>query len=805
MDSNSPNYAKWIPEAGGYVHNGSVISKTPIYGENGLQEVDVDVSRLAPQQETQPTIQTGNVDTYDFTKGVGGAFAKSGLMENQAGSGEDVNSVMTQANSLNSLSENTANTGYGPLNTPATHSNIAGEPILSPLEQAQKDYEYMVSTGNLKGQIDQLTKIGLLTNTDNSQAIKQLTEQRNQKIQNQDALYSQQYADAYAMGDYERAAQIQQEQQAYRNKVGYQDVIQSEYEMKQQELQLNFEDAYKQGLTDIANMVMSTASGLLNFQYNPQTDMALQAAQSSAIGAVKEQMNHTGMYYSSMTQSAITRAAAELVPVYEKMAKDEIKEKLSMLMNVGNYLMNMEQTQFNMWKGQLEMQWQANNERRKEYQAALDRTNAWGYVSNEDAAILNVAPGTLSPQAMAEARALQKEIDKENRTLQQNMIMADYNNAFTLEKMKLQSELDDWEDAQKQARNYQYDSMLSAQNYRQQASLKAMSGGGGSGGSSGSGLASLLNNSGFSSETVSGLSELISSDASVSDVKKFLTNNKKSISQMDDTAEAIIDVLAKQELEELAKNDPTLRQIISTPTGMKNKLATVKNDIIQQQNDTLLAAYVTDGILPKIDEAIGNNFGSDSGKTKEALQNALTIADEYTTGLLSDLNYVSKDQEIEAVYQHIIDKINSANNFDYSWWNMLDNYNQERVNAEEYIVNEIKENNKFGKSTNKIANNIQSYIDNLKSNNMSNGQWKTEDYRNDWITNTNRELDSALKGTVSSINNTLNNTTFKDVASGIGNAVNPLMNPTTPTGIVMNASNIISNIASGINKNKKEG
>lgn len=399
MDSNSPNYAKWIPEAGGYVHNGSVISKTPIYGENGLQEVDVDISKLA-----QPTV--------------------GATQQNQAGSGQDVNAAVVGVGSLASLNNNTANTEYGPLNTPATQSQVAEGPVLSPVDQIMKDIEYGVATNNLKMQIDGYTKLGQIQNADYSQIINNLNKQRNQKIMSQDDAYSKAYSDAVMMGDYPRANQIMQQQADYRDKVGYQDAMQNQLQTEQQELDIDFDDTFRISLNDIANGILASIPGLINFQYDPTQDRALQVAQEYAIGAVKEQMNHTGMYYSSMTQNAITRAVAELVPVYEKMAKDEIKENINTLMNVGNYLMKLEQSQFDIWKQQIQLKWDANQEKRKEYQAALDRANALGYVSNKDAAILSVAPGSLSPDAMNEIRTQQLQIDKEQRALQNDKELA---------------------------------------------------------------------------------------------------------------------------------------------------------------------------------------------------------------------------------------------------------------------------------------------------------------------------------------------------------------------------------------------
>lgn len=493
------NQAQWIPEAGGYVLNGQVISTTPVYDANNSFQLQIDSSKATSKPTSNPEVSNVGVGTQG----------------NRKNSGQDVNSVVTQANSMNALSENTANTNWGAINTPATQSNVAGQPTFSEEDEHWRKYQEYVATNNLQGQINELTAIGQINGVDYSSQINNLTAQRIDKIQNQDNSYQMMYDQAMAAGDYDRAFQISQDRDLYRQKVNYDDAMMQvrqqqqiqqqqqqpqqiqqipqpqapnymeqlqsyyqaqldaiersyqtqvqEYEVKKQEINLDYNFSYMSGVHDITNSLMQLTGSLLNFQYDPNQDRALQVAQGYAVGAVKEQMNHTGMYYSSMTQNAITRAVAELVPVYEKMAKEEIRENVNLLQNTANFLMNLETTQYNLWKNQIELQWEANAERRKEYQAALDRANAWGYVSNADAAILGVAPGTLSPEAIKSAKALEQQLLKEQRDLQAKMIMEGYTNDLAIQKMYLDAELDDALAANKAIRDYNYTTLVNEQ------------------------------------------------------------------------------------------------------------------------------------------------------------------------------------------------------------------------------------------------------------------------------------------------------------------------------------------------------
>lgn len=406
MDNNTPNYAKWIPEAGGYVQNGAIVSTTPVYDSTGRQLETI-------QQDTQAS-------------GMGAAAASGVATANQKGSSQDVNQTATDIGSLGSMSDNTTMTTTGVLDTNATKSPLVKEPVLSPLDQAKKDYEYMVATNNLQGQINALQQLSNLEGADYSAQISQLQQQRDTKIKDIDDQYLAAYNQALAAGDTAKADQILAQQDAWRQSVGYQGAMQNMRQREEQALRVEWEDTYRAGIDQITQSILQLTGNILNFQYNPNNDMALQIAQGYAVGKIKEQMNSTGMYYSSMTQNAITKAVAELVPVYEKMAKEELRDNLQTLQSTANYLMNLEESQFKLWEAQIEMQWNANNERRKEVAAAIDTANARGYFSNEEAALLGVTPGTLSPSAREHLQSVQEQIDKEERALEQDKALAKY-------------------------------------------------------------------------------------------------------------------------------------------------------------------------------------------------------------------------------------------------------------------------------------------------------------------------------------------------------------------------------------------
>ena len=478
MDNEAPKYASWMPESGGYVANGNVVSKSPLYDEAGKLRLQVDTSVFGNTQPTSQPSQNTQVANQPTTN-VGITTA------NTSGSSEDVNAPITGAGSMATLEENTATTGSA-INTPATYSPVAGETTVTELDKINKEYQDAVARGDYQGQINALIEKQRQTGQDYSTMIDQLTRARVDKIANQDALYQEAINNALDNGDTQLARQLMQQQADYRNTVGYDDAmaqkqqyeveaqktqyekdmeaIDEAYNQKMQEFQINYDTSYQQAVKDIGNSLVQMLPGILNFQYDPMQDTALQVAQGYAVSKVKEQMNATGMYYSSMTQSAITKAIGELVPVYQKMARQEAIENFQLLQNTASFLMDLETSQFNLWKGQIQMQWAANDEKRKAISSAIEASNARGYINNEEAAILGVAPGTESYEARKEAQARQAEIEKERRKLQQDIIMADFNNSLAIEKAIEQAKIDDWKNEQQAQRtldrdwwNYQYD------------------------------------------------------------------------------------------------------------------------------------------------------------------------------------------------------------------------------------------------------------------------------------------------------------------------------------------------------------
>lgn len=455
MDNETPRYASWIPAAGGYVANGNVVSKSPIYDEAGKLKLDVDTSVFGNTNPSHSTLADQGHRQL--------AQKQAGMSTlNIAGSNEDANATATGIGSMGNLSQNTQNAVDSVLSSPAMRSPSAGEPILSLEQQDLKEIQDAKARNDLQGMINGYIKLGRDTGADYSATISDLTKQRQQKIQGIDDQYLQLLDEARrnvnsardvanisgdkadiqaynnALAEYNN---LLNEQGNWRDSVGYADAMAQMQATREEELQLDFDFAYNTAINDIANQLIQMYPSILNFQYNPNTDTSLYIAQGYAQSRVKETMNATGMYYSTMTQSAISKAVAELVPVYEKMARQEAIENFQLLQSTASFLMNLEQTQFNLWKSQIEMKWQENAEKRKAIAQAIENANARGYFTNEEAALLGVAPGTESPDARARAQAKQDQIEAEQRKLIQDKALERFKTDMDIELLKEQNKL----------------------------------------------------------------------------------------------------------------------------------------------------------------------------------------------------------------------------------------------------------------------------------------------------------------------------------------------------------------------------
>lgn len=446
MDNEAPNYANWIPQAGGYVANGKVVSKSPQYDANGKLKLDVDASLF----QIQPSQASNNVQVAN------NPITNNGITTaNTTGSGTDVNSIATNIGSMGSLNLNTANPDESAISTPATKSPVAGETILTPVDEVLKEIQDAAGRNDLQGEINGYVKLSRLNPTeDYSGIIETLTQQREQKIMDIDDQYVAQYNQAktyydQALRNYNQAMasgdentknealsqllqaqdlinQVSLQRENWQNQVGYQNAMQSAKQRALDQLDLDWKTQYLEGARQIAGMLPQLLGNYLNFQYDPYQDTALQIAQQYATSRVKEVANSTGMYYSSQTQNAVARAVAELVPVYEKMAKEEMREQLSLIQSTANFLMNLEQAEFNMWRSQIQLQFEANAEKRAEFKQAVESSNARGYVTNAEAVILDVEAGSLSQKAREHEQELQEQLDAEQRALQQKITLGQY-------------------------------------------------------------------------------------------------------------------------------------------------------------------------------------------------------------------------------------------------------------------------------------------------------------------------------------------------------------------------------------------
>lgn len=479
MDNEAPKYAEWIPEAGGYVANGRVVSKTPQYDANGrLVAVDVSQFTTPSTAKTQPQV----ANTLQGNTGVTTA--------NLAGSHTDANAPTTNIGANTSLNLNTANPDESVISSPATKSNVAGNVVLNPVDKANQDYLAAAGRDDKQGMINALVELGNLTGVDYSTQIEGLRKEREQKIINIDDDYLSRYKEienlynqAIRNGDEEGARQalaqmnqLSAEQEKWRSDVGYGDAINDARQRAEEDLIIRYETNYMDGIKTMVNTIGQLVGDYMNFQYNPSQDTDLMMAQSLVEARMRNSMSQTGMAYSSTTQYAIAQAIGELIPVYEKMAKEEMRENISLLQSTASFLMNLEQFQFDIWKSQVQLQLAANEEKRAQWKQALDSSNARGWVNNNEAAILGVEPGSLSQSAREHAQELQEEIDKEARKLQQDMILADYKNGLEEDLIAQRAKWDDW----KAQREYSYRDTLNRNNAIYNATY------GGNSGSSGS-------------------------------------------------------------------------------------------------------------------------------------------------------------------------------------------------------------------------------------------------------------------------------------------------------------------------------
>jgi len=225
--------------------------------------------------------------------------------------------------------------------------------------------------------------------------------------------------------------------------------------------QNTIEGQYQSNYADAINKV---AQNILNmrFSYNPNEDDLLKVASQYAAQNTFESMNSKGILNSSMTAERVAKVIGNLIPTYEKMAREEFDASFSRMINTANLLMNMDDREFTQWQDARDQKWKEEEREYARKQDALEnawrRTDELGYVDNEAAVILGVSAGTLSKDAREAKEAYERQIAEWNRQHE-----AEKQTEIELLKLKqdMQKEMYDY---QASVDNRSYESKIQIQN-----------------------------------------------------------------------------------------------------------------------------------------------------------------------------------------------------------------------------------------------------------------------------------------------------------------------------------------------------
>lgn len=251
------------------------------------------------------------------------------------------------------------------------------------------EYKAGVEINDYQAQINALTAIDKYR-TDNgydaiyTQTIYELVNQRKNKIENAIREYESDIADAIYSGDTALAQEIGQQLETYKRNVNYSETMDNASNYLKD---IEYKSTYDSVISGIVNELLTA-----KFSYDPSEDEALLKAQSHATNVVYEGMNAKGILDSTMTAQIITKTVNELIPVYEKMAKEEFYANIERLQSMASFIMNIENNQYDRWLNNVQLRLQYYEAQRDEMSYQWDRVNNLGYVDNEASIILGVAP-----------------------------------------------------------------------------------------------------------------------------------------------------------------------------------------------------------------------------------------------------------------------------------------------------------------------------------------------------------------------------------------------------------------------------
>ena len=285
---------------------------------------------------------------------------------NEYNKGKEINDYQAQINALNAIDQYRTSQGYAPIYT----SNV---------------YELM--------------------------------NQRTEKIKNAIREYETDMASATYSGDEVLAQQIGQQMEAYKRSVNYQETLDNASNYL---ANIEYKSVYDTTINDIVNELLTS-----RFTYDPSDDKALLKAQQYATNSVYESMNAKGILDSTMTAQIVTNTVNELIPVYEKMSKEEFYNNIERLQSMANLVINLDDRQYQRWQDNVQNKLDYYSAKKDEINYQWDRVNKLGYVDNEASIVLGVAPGTMSPSMREAIQEAEQAANEQYNKLYSDIALAE--------------------------------------------------------------------------------------------------------------------------------------------------------------------------------------------------------------------------------------------------------------------------------------------------------------------------------------------------------------------------------------------
>ena len=224
-------------------------------------------------------------------------------------------------------------------------------------------------------------------------------------------------ASATYSGDEVLAQQIGQQMEAYKRSVNYQETLDNASNYL---ANVEYKSVYDTTINDIVNELLTS-----RFTYDPSDDKALLKAQQYATNSVYESMNAKGILDSTMTAQIVTNTVNELIPVYEKMSKEEFYNNIERLQSMANLVINLDDRQYQRWQDNVQNKLDYYSAKKDEINYQWDRVNKLGYVDNEASIVLGVAPGTMSPSMREKIQKAEQEAQSQYNKLLSDIKLAE--------------------------------------------------------------------------------------------------------------------------------------------------------------------------------------------------------------------------------------------------------------------------------------------------------------------------------------------------------------------------------------------